>query len=77
MDRLLPPAAFSKWTLTKAPGIGGLQGKNKGRPSSMNPVKRLQTGLRPMSGRLFPTLTTIVAGFPLAKFIEIFLFFKC
>lgn len=52
----------SRWTLTKAPGIGGLQGRKRGWPSSMKPVKRLQIGLVPRSGRLLPTLTTIVAG---------------
>ena len=49
-------------TLTKAPGMGGLHGKNNGRPSSSNPMKRLQTGLLSRSGRLFPTRTTTVAG---------------
>lgn len=52
----------SRCTLTKAPGIGGLQGKNKGCPSSRNPVNLLQIGLVPRSGRLLPTRTTIVAG---------------
>lgn len=52
----------SKCTLTKAPGIGGLHGKNRGWPSSRNPVKRLQMGLVPRSGRLLPTRTTTVAG---------------
>lgn len=42
--------------------MGGLQGKNSGWPSSKNPVKRLQIGFVPRSGRLFPTLTIIVAG---------------
>ena len=51
---------------TKAPGIGGLHGKNKGRPSSMTPVNRLQMGLTPRSGRLLPTLTTMVASLFLA-----------
>ena len=32
------PGGPSKWTLTKAPGIGGLQGRNRGRPSSTTPV---------------------------------------
>lgn len=52
----------SKWTLTKAPGMGGLQGRNSGCPSSMNPVKRLHIGFVPRSGLLFPTRTTITAG---------------
>ena len=53
--------------LEKVPGIGGLHGKNKGRPSSITPVKRLQMGFTPKSGRLFPTLTTIVASFCFAE----------
>lgn len=52
----------SKWTLTKAPGIGGLHGKKSGWPSSMKPVNRLHMGFVPKSGRLLPTRTTIVAG---------------
>ena len=60
----------SKCTDTKAPGIGGLQGKNRGRPSSKLPVNRLQTGLTPRSGRLLPTLTTIVASRPLATYLK-------
>jgi hypothetical protein len=32
------PGGPSKWTLTKAPGIGGLHGRNSGRPSSITPV---------------------------------------
>jgi hypothetical protein len=52
----------SRWTLTKAPGMGGLQGKNKGLPSSRKPLKRLQIGLVPKSGRLLPTLTIMLAG---------------
>lgn len=54
----------SKCTETKAPGIGGLQGKKRGCPSSRGPVKRLQIGFVPKSGRLFPTRTTIVPGIP-------------
>lgn len=54
----------SKCTETKAPGIGGLQGKKRGCPSSRGPVKRLQIGFVPRSGRLFPTRTTIVPGIP-------------
>ena len=49
------------------PGIGGLQGRKSGLPSSSIPVNRLQIGLTPRSGRLFPTLTTIVAFRPLAE----------
>lgn len=52
----------SRCTLTKAPGIGGLHGRNSGCPSSRNPVNLLQMGFVPKSGRLFPTRTTIVAG---------------
>jgi len=48
--------------LTKAPGIGRAHGKNSGRPSSINPVNLLQTGLTPRSGLLFPTLTVMIAG---------------
>lgn len=51
----------SRWTDTKAPGIGGLHGRKRGWPSSSRPVKRLQIGLVPRSGRLFPTRTTMVA----------------
>jgi hypothetical protein len=61
------PAGASKWTETKAPGIGGLQGRKRGRPSSRVPVNRLQIGLTPKSGRLFPTRTTMVAFLPLAE----------
>ena len=53
--------------MKKIPGIGGLHGKNKGRPSSITPVNRLQMGFTPKSGRLFPTLTTIVASFCFAE----------
>ena len=53
--------------LEKVPGIGGLHGKNKGRPSSITPVNRLHMGFTPKSGRLFPTLTTIVASFCFAE----------
>ena len=60
----------SKCTDTKAPGIGGLHGRNNGRPSSKLPVNLLQTGFTPKSGRLFPTRTTIVASFPLAVMIN-------
>lgn len=69
--RLVP----SRWTLTKAPGIGGLQGKNRGFPSSRWPVKRLQMGLVPRSGRLLPTRTITVAGIflPVKHFISLFL----
>jgi hypothetical protein len=35
------PAGASKWTDTKAPGMGGLHGRKSGRPSSKVPVKRL------------------------------------
>ena len=66
MDRDTPDGA-SKWTETKAPGIGGLHGKKSGRPSSRVPVNRLQIGLIPRSGRLLPTRTTIVAFRPLAE----------
>lgn len=52
----------SKWTLTNAPGIGGLHGRNNGFPSSKWPVNLLHIGFVPRSGRLLPTLTTIVAG---------------
>lgn len=52
----------SRWTLTNAPGMGGLQGRNRGWPSSKNPVNLLQIGLLPKSGLLLPTRTTIVAG---------------
>ena len=55
---------------TNAPGIGGLQGKNKGRPSSITPVNRLQIGLTPKSGRLLPTLTTMVASLFLAEMMK-------
>ncbi len=51
-------------TDTNAPGIGGLHGRKSGLPSSRVPVKRLQTGFMPKSGRLLPTRTTIVAGRP-------------
>ena len=34
----LTPGGPSKCTLTNAPGIGGLQGRNNGRPSSIAPV---------------------------------------
>ena len=65
--------------------MGGLQGRKRGRPSSIIPVNlpstqcsittggmpspayRLQMGFTPRSGRLFPTLTTIVAFLPLAE----------
>ena len=57
----------SKCTDTKAPGIGGLQGRKRGLPSSRLPVNRLQIGFTPRSGRLLPTRTTIVASRPLAK----------
>lgn len=52
----------SRWTLTNAPGMGGLQGRNRGLPSSRCPVNLLQIGFVPKSGRLLPTLTTMVAG---------------
>jgi hypothetical protein len=61
------PAGDSKWIETKAPGMGGLQGRNRGRPSSRVPVNLLQIGLMPKSGRLLPTRTTIVAFRPLAE----------
>ena len=57
----------SKCMDTNAPGIGGLHGKNKGRPSSITPVNLLQMGFTPKSGRLLPTLTTIVASLFLAE----------
>lgn len=68
MDKALG-AFTSKCTETNAPGIGGLHGKNRGWPSSNKPVKRLQIGFVPRSGRLLPTRTTIVAGllFPTEK----------
>lgn len=53
---------FSKCTDTNAPGIGGLHGRKSGCPSSRTPVKRLQIGFVPKSGRLLPTRTTTVAG---------------
>lgn len=62
MDNWLVGADDSKWTETNAPGIGGLQGRKSGFPSSRQPVNLLQTGFVAKSGRLFPTLTTIVAG---------------
>ena len=52
------------------PGIGGLQGKNNGRPSSIIPVNLLQMGLTPRSGLLLPTRTTIVAFRPLAANVK-------
>lgn len=62
----------SKCTETNAPGIGGAHGKNSGWPSSSTPLKRLQIGFVPKSGRLLPTRTTIVAGLlsPEMIFIE-------
>ena len=57
----------SKCTETNAPGIGGLHGRKSGLPSSRLPVNRLQIGFTPRSGRLLPTLTTIVASRPLAE----------
>jgi len=56
------PLAVSMWTLTNAPGIGGLHGRNNGFPSSIKPVNRLHMGFVPRSGLLFPTRTMIVAG---------------
>mgnify|MGYP000017812873 CR=1 FL=1 len=52
----------SMCTLTKAPGVARAQGKNSGRPSSMNPENLLQTGFAPKSGLLLPTRTVIKAG---------------
>ena len=49
------------------PGIGGLQGKKSGLPSSRIPENLLQIGLTPRSGLLLPTLTTIVAFRPFAE----------
>jgi hypothetical protein len=62
------------WTLTNAPGIGGLHGRNNGLPSSINPVNRLHIGFVPRSGRLFPTRTIIVAGlfFPVNNIIQVY-----
>lgn len=39
-----------------------MHGRKSGLPSSKKPVYLLQTGLVARSGRLLPTLTTIVAG---------------
>ena len=65
MDNGLP--LLSRWTDTKAPGVGRAQGKNSGLPSSMNPVNLLQIGLTPKSGRLLPTRTVTTAGRLLAE----------
>ena len=70
------PGGPSKWMETNAPGMGGLQGRNRGRPSSMTPVNLLHTGLTPRSGRLLPTRTTIVASLFLAAIQYVRLFWE-
>lgn len=63
--------AASRCTETKAPGIGGLQGRKRGCPSSRGPVNRLQMGFVPKSGRLLPTRTTMVPGRPSPAIMKI------
>lgn len=57
---MLTGSVVSRCTETKAPGIGGLQGRKRDCPSSSDPENRLQMGFIPKSGRLLPTRTTMV-----------------